>query len=281
MRYHSRFDSYNRWLGTDYPMVKLLISINVVVYFIQYILIFFGLGRWVSMHLALSPYIWDGEIWQLVTYMFLHSANDPFHILFNMLALWMFGKELEMVWGSREFVKYYFICGVGAGLTFLFFSNGIVVGASGAVFGILLAFGMTFPDQIIMMSFLFPIKAKYMVMIYGVITFMNIANPSGDNIAHLAHLGGMVFGFLYLKKEWFKRKMQETPKPRTAERPPVTPPVMTVQSRPKPPEPKQVIRDRVDEILDKINEVGYDKLTAEEKEILLRASQNYAEQKKP
>ncbi|MCB0834067.1 MAG: rhomboid family intramembrane serine protease [Bacteroidetes bacterium] len=259
MRYYSRYQGYG-FLGGDYPAVKLLLIANFGAYLLQFVVgALFGEAI-IYQHLALSSQVWKGEIWQLATYMFLHG--DMWHILFNMLALWMFGRELEMAWGSREFVKYYFICGIGAGLTFLFFSKGVVIGASGAVFGILLAFGMTFPDQIILMSLLFPIKAKYMVLIYGVITFMNIARPGNDGIAHFAHLGGMVFGYLYLKKETLLFKLRRLQMP-------ARPSVENRAPRPKPSESK----NRIDEILDKINEIGYDRLTQEEKDILLNASQ--------
>ncbi len=270
MRYYSRHQSSYNFIGGDYPAVKMLMIINFTVYLLQWLLSLTGGEGFVYNYLALSSRIWDGQIWQLGTYMFLHG--DVWHILFNMLGLWMFGRELEMAWGSNQFLKYYFICGVGAGLTFLFFSKGVVIGASGAVFGLLLAYGMTFPDQIILMSLIFPIKAKYMVVIYGVLTFMNIAKPSGDGVAHFAHLGGMLFGFIYLKKEWFvfkaHRTMNEfTPSPR---------PKPTDLS-PLPPAPKgqnEEMRAKVDAILDKINEVGYDRLSKEEKDILLEASQH-------
>lgn len=267
MRYYSRTQSYHRLLGSDYPIVKLLMLINVAVFMLQWLSALFLGYDLLGEELALSPDIWKGHVWQVVTYMFLHSVRDPFHLIFNMLALWMFGKELEMVWGSRPFLKYYLICGIGAGLTFLLFSKGLVIGASGAVFGILLAFGMTFPDQIILMSFLFPIKAKYMVLLYGVITFLNIAKPSGDNVAHYAHLGGMVVGFLYLKRDWFVARLTRPTRSANG----------SSSSQNRPPVQERSSRERVDEILDKINQVGYDRLTQEEKDILLRASRNYSD----
>ncbi|MBX7153172.1 rhomboid family intramembrane serine protease [bacterium] len=274
MRYYSRYQTTRNILGGDYPMVKLMILINAIVFVIQQIAGRSDIGYFIAEHLALSNRIWDGEIWQLVTYMFLHS--DIWHILFNMLAVWMFGKELEMVWGSSKFLRYYFVCGVGAGLTFLLFSQGAVIGASGAVFGILLAFGMIFPDQIILMSLLFPIKAKYMVLIYGVITFLSIAKPGGDNIAHFAHLGGMVFGFLFLRKDWIASKINRLASSQNAKKPQPTMYVRPKAER----KPEDNLRERVDAILDKINEVGYDHLTDEEKKILLDASNSLSETNK-
>lgn len=253
-------------------MVKLLLLVNVAVFILQSLAAATVGDRWIYEHLALSERIWKGEVWQVVTYMFLHG--DTMHVLFNMLALWMFGKELEMTWGSNEFLKYYMVCGIGGGVTFLFFSQGVVVGASGAVFGILLAFGMTFPNQIIMMSFLFPIKAKFMVIIYGVITFLSIARPGHDGIAHFAHLGGMAFGFLYLKHEWFRWRLSRI----TGRRRMNFQSRMSAPSASKPATRSDVsLKDRVDAILDKINAVGYDRLTDEEKKTLLEASQHMSE----
>lgn len=274
MRYYSRHSSPFSFIGGDYPAVKMLLLINFAVYLLQWLFSMTSADNLILDYFALSSGIWHGQIWQLVTYMFLHA--DLWHILFNMLALWLFGKELETIWGSTKFLKYYFICGIGAGLTFLFFSKGSVIGASGAVFGLLLAFGMTFPDQIILMSLIFPIKAKYMVVIYGIITFMNIARPSGDGIAHLAHLGGMVFGFIYLKKDWFvfkaNRKMSELSARRSDSRDP--------SAVPPEQERHDELRAKVDMILDKINEVGFERLSQEEKDTLLNASQRLSTQDK-
>jgi membrane associated rhomboid family serine protease len=140
--------------------------------------------------------------------MFLHSGI--FHILFNMLALWMFGVELERMWGSRFFVKYYFVCGAGAALTTLVLAftpfafadqlySSLTIGASGAVYGILLAYALYFPDRPIYMYLVFPIPAKYFVMIIGAISLLSSMGGPGGGIAHTTHLGGLVAGYLYLK----------------------------------------------------------------------------------
>jgi membrane associated rhomboid family serine protease len=141
-------------------------------------------------------------VWQLFTYLFLHGG--VWHLIFNMLTLWMFGSPLEGDWGTRRFLKYYFICGVGAGLFDLALNilfghwNSLTIGASGAIYGLLVAFGVCYPEQTVLMSFLFPIKAKYMVMIYaGVELLMSMGVNSG--VSNIAHLGGMVVGFVYLK----------------------------------------------------------------------------------
>jgi membrane associated rhomboid family serine protease len=147
-------------------------------------------------------------VWQPATYMFLHARN-PTHILFNMLGLWMFGVELERMWGTRFFLKYYAITGVGAGLTTLAISllpfaptaatyYSVTIGASGAIFGLLLAYALYYPNRPILMFLLFPIPAKYFVMIIGAITFMTAAEGSGS-VAATTHLGGLLVGYLYLQ----------------------------------------------------------------------------------
>jgi len=140
-------------------------------------------------------------VWQLVTYIFLHDTSNFLHILFNMLGLWMFGSDLERLWGSREFTKYFFLCGIGAGiLTVVLNPHGGIptIGASGAIYGILLAYGMLFPDRIIYWI-IFPIPAKWLVIIFGAIAFFSSISATGGGVAHIAHLGGMLCGFLYLK----------------------------------------------------------------------------------
>lgn len=148
------------------------------------------------------------EIWRPVTYMFLHGGI--LHILLNMLVLWMFGVELERLWGGRYFLKYYFVCGVGAAATTLLLSwvpapsfatlyYSLTVGASGAVYGILLAFALYFPYRPILLMLLFPVPARYAVMIMGGIALLSSMSTGGSGIAHTTHLGGLVAGYLYLK----------------------------------------------------------------------------------
>jgi membrane associated rhomboid family serine protease len=139
-------------------------------------------------------------IWQLFTYAFLHGGT--FHLLFNMFALWMFGCELERNWGTRFFLKYALVTGIGAGICTAIVSPHLAVptiGASGLIYGILLAYGLLFPNRLIYLYFLFPIKAKYFVLIFGAIELYASLSGSSDNIAHFAHVGGMLFGFVYLR----------------------------------------------------------------------------------
>ena len=157
--------------------------------------------------------------WQLVTYGFLHSTASITHILFNMFALWMFGIQLENEWGSRRFALYYFVCVIGAGLvqltvTTLEGSYAPTLGASGGVFGVLLAFGMMFPNQVIMLLFPpIPMKAKYFVIGYGLIEFIAGVANTGSQVAHFAHLGGMLFGFLLIM--YWRGKLPLKPKRRS------------------------------------------------------------------
>ena len=140
--------------------------------------------------------------WQLATYSFLHGGFT--HLLFNMFALWLFGVQIENTWGSRRFAVFYFVCVVGAALIQLVVasSEGTIyptVGASGGIFGILLAFGMMFPNQPIYLYFLFPIKAKWFVILYGLLELWAAASGSQPGVANFAHLGGMLFGFLLIQ----------------------------------------------------------------------------------
>jgi membrane associated rhomboid family serine protease len=141
-----------------------------------------------------------GAIWQPVTYLFMHGGW--FHIIFNLFALWMFGYDLEQAWGPRHFLFYFFLTGIGGALFNIVLDSGSIVpviGNSAAVYGILLAFGMLFPDRPIFLWFVVPVKAKWFVLIMGLIEFWGSLTQSGGNISHLAHLGGMFFGFFYVR----------------------------------------------------------------------------------
>ncbi len=184
------------------PAVKLLIITNVAVFVLNMIV-----GDVMTMRLGLSPQAVFQQLalWQPFTYMFLHSTTSIGHILFNMLALWMIGTELGRTWGTRFFAKYYFITGLGAAATSLLLSvfsdsvyYSITVGASGAIYGLLLAFAMYFPHRTLIL-FIFPVPARIAVTILGAIAFLSSIGGPGGGIAHSAHLGGLVVGYLYLK----------------------------------------------------------------------------------
>ena len=203
-RYPASNVTYSIGPGGLSPAVKVLLIANVAM-FIATILV-----PEIKFYLGLRPrdVVTSFAIWQLATYAFLHA--DVFHILFNMLALWMFGVELERTWGTRFFAKYYAITGIGAGLVTVAVSllpmdfaprmfQSLTIGASGAVYGLLLAYGLSFPNRPIYLYFLFQIPAKYFVMIVGAVAFLSsISNPQGG-IAHAAHLGGLGVGYFYLR----------------------------------------------------------------------------------
>lgn len=176
------------------PVVLNLIIINAIVFVGQMV---FDTTWGLTNKMALYPY--DSgffEPYQLVTHMFAHGGFA--HILFNMYALWMFGSVLERIWGAKKFLIFYFVCGLAAGLTQMFFvSGGAAIGASGAIMGLLAAFAYTFPNtQFYILPFPFPIKAKYMAAIYAAIDLFGGFSGSTDNVAHFAHLGGLVMGFI-------------------------------------------------------------------------------------
>lgn len=184
--------------------VRMLMAWNLIVFLLQFLM----RGSLEGIF-GLVPFrVWDGWVWQLVTYMFLHGGF--FHILFNMLALWMFGSELEFLWGTRRFVQYYFLTGIGGALLTMATSapetSFPTIGASAAVFGLLLAYGVTFPNRPILLYFLFPIPAKYFVMIFGLLELYSSISGGRSGVAHWAHIGGLATGLIILKAiPWITR----------------------------------------------------------------------------
>jgi membrane associated rhomboid family serine protease len=195
------------------PVVKNLMIIMGIVFIIQMFI-----TRWIDFYFGLIPLmVWKRYfLWQLLTYIFLHGGLS--HILFNLLALYMFGGELENYWGSKKFLRYFLYCGIGAGVCTVIFSPYQfvpIIGASGAIYGILLAFGWLFPNRPILLYFLLPIPAKYFVIIFGLIELFSSMQGTGGGVAHLTHLGGLVFGIFYMaypvirqkiRREYYKRK---------------------------------------------------------------------------
>jgi membrane associated rhomboid family serine protease len=206
------------------PAVKALLIANVGIWVFQFLA-----GALAHVRLdrlfGLVPYDVTHHLflWQLVTYMFLHGGL--FHIFFNMLTLWIFGTDLESEWGTKRFTRFYFITGIGAAIcsTLAGWNSYVpIIGASGAIYGLILAYGLTFPDRIILFMFVLPIKAKYFALIMGLLAFWNSVTETGGGIAHVAHLGGMIFGWLYLRssferggfrlpslRDWNERRRQE------------------------------------------------------------------------
>ncbi len=194
------------------PVVKNLMIINATIFLIQMVIKDFGNGNnFLNIYFGLSHsgLIIDKYIWQIFSYMFLHGGW--LHVIFNLLALWMFGGELERKWGSKYFLKYYIFSGIGAGifialLNYLTYAPGefhnITIGASGAIFGILLAYGLTWPNKEILLYFVIPVKIKYLIIGYGIISFYGTLTSligNGNNISHIGHLGGLISGFIILK----------------------------------------------------------------------------------
>lgn len=198
MNYNQSNYSPNTQFSIFPPAVKHLLVINVL-FFIA--LFTPGIGDYLFRYGALwpveSPYF---EPWQLISYMFLHGGLG--HIFFNLFALWIFGQSIENFWGTKRFTIYYFLTGIGAAVLHMVIGGGgaPTIGASGAVFGILLAFGMMFPNRyIILLIPPIPIKAKYFVAIFGAIELFYGVTGTSSGIAHFAHLGGMVVGFLLIR----------------------------------------------------------------------------------
>ncbi len=194
---------YQSGFGMMTPGVKNLLLANVAVFILQ--MFAPTLDRTLIQYFGLVPVLAFQHlfIWQFVTYMFLHGGLG--HIFFNMFALWMFGVELERTWGTREFLKFYFLTGIAAGLSTALFSWGSnipTIGASGAVYGILAAYALFFPDRYVYLYLLFPIKMKYLAIILGALEFIAARNQAQSGVAHVAHLGGMVVGYFYLRYKY-------------------------------------------------------------------------------
>ena len=202
MAYRSRSYSGSNIFSPEWfpPGVKWLLIVNTAIFLLLFFSTLTTGSRWYS-DLALVPasVVGAGAIWQLFTYFFVHVS--PSHYFWNALSLWMFGMMIERAWGTRRFLEFYMICGVGAGLigiigSYLFFDPGMsTIGASGAVFGLLVAFGFLFSDQTVMFSFVFPMKAKYMAMLLGAFWFLTTLDTHG---AFIVHLGGMITGLIYM-----------------------------------------------------------------------------------
>src|SRR5215467_5187247 len=199
-RYRSRFGGFGIGGGWT-PAVKALVIACGIGFLLQIFDRFAGSPSFEAKFGLVPAFVTQHYyLWQLVTYIFLHGGF--FHILFNMFGLYMFGSELEMTWGTRQFTKFFFICGIGAAaITVLVspHSEAAVIGASGAIFGLLVAYGVLFPDRLIYLYLIIPIQAKWFVIIYGAINFLSALSVTNSGVAYVTHVGGMVVGFVYLK----------------------------------------------------------------------------------
>ena len=280
------------------PITKNLLIINILMFVATYVLGRYGinLNSLLGLHFFMAS---DFRLHQIFTYLFMHGGFE--HLFFNMFALWMFGRIIEQVMGPKRFLTYYMVCGIGAGLIqelvqyihFLSLApelSGVshehladavnmwnTVGASGSIYGILLAFGMSFPeDRLFIIPIPFPIKAKYFVVGYAVVELLSAMLRSNDGVAHMAHLGGMLFGLVLLLhwrhpgglKKWWRRVVGKARKPKMrayrgggkfADE-------MDYNAR------RQAQQEEIDRILDKVQKHGYGSLTEEEKRKLFDAS---------
>lgn len=293
------------------PVIKNLLIINAVIFLIQALGERIAASSGLTLSDILTKYFalipiggfpigtlgneiieWSFYPWQLITYQFMHGSFS--HILFNMFSLWMFGMEIENFWGSKKFLYFYLLCGVAAGLCHMFISPllGVsaapTIGASGAIYGVLAAFALLFPNRLIFLYFFIPIKAKYLITIMIVMEFMLI-DSANSGIAHLAHLGGALAGFIFILadknthvelKNVFSRSYFRTDKPFN--------PFGGVAEKFKRNKPdvedakfydinddkvdREITQAEIDAILDKISQSGYQNLTAKEKKILFEAS---------
>lgn len=286
------------------PVIKNLLIITGAVYLIQVILaevVIGGFPGWYILNkwFALNPLSgvdaagqpFNFQVWQLITYIFMHGSFS--HILFNMFALWMFGMEIENLWGSKKFLTFYLLTGVVAGIFQLFLPPlfgampAPTIGASGAVYGVLIAFGMLFPERYIYIYFLIPVKTKYLIGFLFILEFL-LFNPAGG-VARLAHIGGAIAGFLFIMfdksidspvkrklmgsryysgssvsgkfsnlAEKFKRRNDNVEEAKFYD----------LNDKKE----DGISQEEIDRILDKISQSGYKNLTEREKKILFEAS---------
>ena len=301
-------------------ITKNLLIINGVMFLATWLFPSWGIERQLGLYFFGSP---NFHFYQLITYMFVHGGFT--HVFFNMFALWMFGRVMENVWGPHKFLFFYLLCGIGAGLTqelaqfihILLNGNSVImvegyglarvealtnsvptIGASGAVYGILLSFGMTFPNErLFIFPIPIPIKAKWFVVGYAAIELLSVWASSNDGVAHVAHLGGMLFGLLAILywrhhpgsdarfsrnrgQEFFnnmKRSFEQRRGPQNTtynnqSRPTYQTPNSTHETDMEYNARKKQRQAEVDAILDKIRKSGYDSLTKEEKRRLFEAS---------
>ncbi len=271
MKYRLQFTpgeaTYKPQLFTD--AIKILISINFIIYVFQSLAgkedIFFRL-----FGLVPNTFLSELMLWQPFTYMFFHapfySSIGISHILLNMLGLWVFGRELEQAWGKEKFLKYYFLTGVGSGLiTYIFQmdSSNPVIGASGAVYGVLLAYGVSYPNRMLYIWGLIPVRSMWLVIIMGAIAFFGLLGKA-DGISHVTHISGMLIGYVLLKNKWKFSDVLFSIRKKTIE--------FQVQRKEDQELKKKIISRDVDIILEKIKDVGFSGLSDEEQSKLYEVS---------
>ncbi|MBN1637453.1 MAG: rhomboid family intramembrane serine protease [Ignavibacteriales bacterium] len=288
-------------------VIKFLLIANLIVFLVQLTLesrLIDNIPGWyiIFKNFALNPISgldpanqpFNFQIWQLFTYQFMHDTSGFSHLFFNMFALWMFGRYVAMAWGSKKFFWFYILCGVVAGLFQLFISPLVAdrvawtIGASGSVFGVLIAFAMMYPNEyIVLLIPPVPMKAKYFVGLYIIIEFLSVGDAGG--VAHLAHIGGAVTGFVFMlfthpqykyklnnifnnlgitKKSTYTSENNNYKEART-DRDVEEAKFYDIKNDDI---EIEVTQEEIDKILDKIGESGYQNLTPREKKILFEAS---------
>jgi membrane associated rhomboid family serine protease len=279
MSYQSGYGFNSFGLGLKpTPMVKRLLIANTVVFALMYVA-----GPFMMDWFAFQPTRIALRPWAALTYMFLHGSLG--HLFFNMLMLFFFGPHLEARWGEREFLKYYVICGLGgAALSYVFLPNSII-GASAAMYGVMLAFAMNWPNAPIYVFGVFPVLAKYLVGFMALASLLSAVDSAqgGSNIAHFAHLGGLIAGYIYLKADWrtgqaFQGLQRTTKKKRSlaiVPRDEAEEQGSGHRARSQRPGEDAALFDEVDAVLDKISAQGMSSLTAAELELLDRVSKKH------
>lgn len=290
-----RYGGFRRF-SLSPTVIKNLLIINGAVFFLQLLmegLIFNGtsgvliVNKWFALNPIESPF--NFQVWQLITYQFLHGGFT--HILFNMFALWMFGFEIESMWGPKKFLLFYLMAGVVAGLFQLFLTPMLggtpapTIGASGAVYGVLIAFAMIFPDRYIYLYFLIPVKAKYLIGFLIVMEFL-LVDSANSGVAHLAHLGGALAGFIFIlldkkthvplknifRNRQFKSTSSSSPFGRFNGNESEIEDARFTEINNGTKDKSEITQEEIDAILDKISQSGYQNLTDKEKRILFEAS---------
>ena len=253
--------------------VKFLLITNIIVFVLMEL---FGEKTFLFRSFGLVPIlVWQKYyLWQLFTYIFIHG--DWLHILLNLFMLWVCGQDLETQWGGKYFFLFYFICGFGAGLITVFFdiySITPIVGASGAIYGLLVAYGFTYPNRILLLYGLFPIKAKYIVLGLGLIAFFASISANQSNVSHITHLSGMAIGlvFIFIKINWnliqmwyLKLRLKNI-----------------IQRYSNSSDETEQMKHKVDAILDKLTDSGWESLTEQEEKYLAQASKTFFNDRTP
>jgi len=271
-----------RFGGPITPGVKWLMILNGVVFLIQQVAgLIIPNGIEYFLGLSHGGFVNNFMIWQPLTYMFLHGGW--MHIFFNLLGLWMFAGELEIVWGRNTFLRYYILSGLGAGFFIAFMnyvafvnygSSAVTIGASGAIYAVLLAYAVIWPDREVLLYFLLPVKIKYLVIAFGLMEFFGTLSSSagaGGNISHIGHLGGIISGFILIK---FMKRSGSSKKSKLSF-------FEEMKKKSRLDSKRKVIESRIeakkiiDDLLGKIAKNGMSSLTQDEKKKLEWARKHY------